>query len=378
MKIKNTRNINEKIMAYVEGRQYNSFIATAILLPINTNGVVFSDEKMISNVADHFLENAKRDGVEYTREEALMAAMLLALVRKHNVQGGQFPEALYDEITRNSRIFHRDSFAKEPFLRRIKWKDESTEHLHFAKQITQPYELFCYGASVRGDYGVTIPSLAAFDCKYSYPCIMEGEKIRLSLTPYQIFTTQEAIEKANGNVLILGLGMGYSAYMMHTKDSVSKVTVIEHDPEVIELFEKYTLPQFEHPEKVEVVCGDAFAYMETLEDGTYDFCFADLWENHLDLEVYFRLKKICKRFERMKMNYWIEEELISTLLGMVFVVILEAFYEHMGMAAPTPSGLSEAGSGYLAVLREALKNEEITRPDHVDWYMDPENIMKLI
>ena len=53
-------------------------------------------------------------------------------------------------------------------------------------------------------------------------------------------------------VLILGLGMGYAAYMMHLKDNVSKVTVIEHDPEVIELFEKYTLPQFEHPEKVDV------------------------------------------------------------------------------------------------------------------------------
>ncbi len=378
MKIKNTRGINERIMSYIEGRHHNSFIATAILLPISSGGVVFADEKTVLHVADQFWENAKRDGVEYTRDETIMAAMLLGLVRKHNVQGGQFPEALYDDITKNSRIFHKDSFAQDPYRKNIKYAEGSTLRYALSEQSYQPYELFLYNTPKTVGSGVLIPALAAFDCKWSYPCLKDGEKVLRSLTPYEIQTRQDAIEKAKGRVLVLGLKMGYYTYMAHRKESVEKVTVIEEDAALIEWFRQTILPQFEHPEKVEVIQADPAAYMESCAEESFDLCFVDLWENHLDAEAYFRIRKVCKRFGMKKMEYWIEAHMIETIMGLVFVAILEAFYENAGIVAPSLAGLSDAGSGHLARIREALQNEEITRPDHVDWFMDPENFMKLL
>ncbi len=378
MKIKNTRGINEKIMSYIEGRHASSFIATAILLPISTRSVVFSDEKTVLGVADEFLKNAQNDGVEYTRDEAIMAAMLLGLVRKHNVQGGQFPEALYDEITRNSRILHKDSYADDPYRKKIAIRSESVGKLKLAEQTYYPYEMICYNASTCSDFGVMIPSLAAFDCEYHFPCIMEGEKQRYAVSPYEIETTREAAEAAKGHVLVLGLKMGYFTYLAHLKDTVEKVTVIEQDADLIELFRKAILPQFDHPEKVEVIEADPFAYMETVDEASFDYCFADLWMNPTHAEPYFRIKNICRRFSMTKMRYWIEENMIGTGMGLVFVVILEAFYEMIGIQAPVTDGLSGTGNLQLEMMRKALAHEEITRPDHVDWYMDPENILKLL
>jgi AraC-like DNA-binding protein len=60
----------------------------------------------------------------------------------------------------------------------------------------------------------------------------------MSITPNEIVTMREPVARASGRVLTLGLGLGYYAYMVHLKEDVTDVTVVEREQAVIDLFEK--------------------------------------------------------------------------------------------------------------------------------------------
>ena len=128
---------------------------------------------------------------------------------------------------------------------------------------------------------------------------------------------EEPISKAHGRVLVLGLGLGYYPFMISKFDHVNEIVIVERQKEVIELFNKYLLPQFSHKEKIRVIQADALGYVKELrseegfaadDSGRFDFCFADIWENHVDgAEAYVRLKPHERRLPHTEFAYWIED-----------------------------------------------------------------------
>ena len=98
----------------------------------------------------------------------------------------------------------------------------------------------------------------------------------------------------------------------------------------------------------------------------------------MDLVPYLDTKKICRKFHKMKQSFWLEESLTDMLVNMAFVTILEAFHENLGLAKPNPEGVSQEGKQVLDILRTMLEKEEISRPDHIDWYLDPVNLLKML
>lgn len=200
----------------------------------------------------------------------------------------------------------------------------------------------------------------------------------MSITPNEIFTMENSIKEAFGNVLTLGCGMGYFAYMVSEKDDVSHVTIVEKEQDVIDLFTNFILPQFAHKDKITIIKADAFDYMEQLKDGKYDFCFADIWTGHNDTVPYLKLKKLCKRFQQMKLSYWIEDALIATIIGFVYMIILEEFYKNQNMDVPQVPELPDEERYKLDFLKELLKDAEISRAEHVDYYLDYKNIINLM
>ena len=131
---------------------------------------------------------------------------------------------------------------------------------------------------------------------------------------------KEPIARASGNVLTLGLGLGYFAFHASQKETVTSVTVIEREHDVIELFQKLILPQFPHKEKIRIIRADAFDYMQTeLPKASYDFIFADLWHDASDgLELYLKLKQMESNAHGTPTDYWIEPSLLSCLRTMVY------------------------------------------------------------
>lgn len=91
--------------------------------------------------------------------------------------------------------------------------------------------------------------------------------------------------------------------------------MVERDREVIGLFEKHILPQFEHPEKVRLVCADAFEYAkEQMPKDGFDFVFTDLWHDPSDgVEAYLKMKQYEPLLPGAQFTYWIENTLLHYL-----------------------------------------------------------------
>ncbi|WP_049818875.1 O-methyltransferase [Geotalea uraniireducens] len=99
----------------------------------------------------------------------------------------------------------------------------------------------------------------------------------MSLSPHEIESQELGCRYAHGHTVVMGLGMGWVAINMALSPAVSKVTVIERDPEVIELF---GLSRALHglaaeiAGKIRIIRADA---LEWQPDEAVDFLYADIW-----------------------------------------------------------------------------------------------------
>ena len=113
--------------------------------------------------------------------------------------------------------------------------------------------------------------------------------------------------------------------MSHLTDNVDSVTIVEQDERVIELFTKYILPQFSHPEKVRIVNSDAFEYAEkTMPTEHFNYAFVDTWRDASDgLPMYERMKTLEHLSPETEFSYWIERFIISRQRALRFADLME-------------------------------------------------------
>jgi spermidine synthase len=102
-------------------------------------------------------------------------------------------------------------------------------------------------------------------------------------------------------------------------DEVSSVTVVDVNPNVIELFNKYILPQFERRDKVRVILADAFEYAEkTAPYENYDYIYADTWHDVSDgVDMYNRFKALERFTPSAEHTYWIEKTMKCYTDGLI-------------------------------------------------------------
>ncbi|MCR5078840.1 MAG: hypothetical protein K6B65_02840 [Bacilli bacterium] len=152
------------------------------------------------------------------------------------------------------------------------------------------------------------PNVGCFTASYLQPTISKGGEIWMSLIPHEIETMREAFSSFKGNVLIYGLGLGYAAFEASNKKEVDKVTVIEKDKAIVDLFKKHILPLFPNRDKVEIVLMDAIDFAKGNKNKEYDVLFADLWRTGEDgLPLFAKLRK--NEGAAKENHYWIEEEI---------------------------------------------------------------------
>ena len=183
-----------------------------------------------------------------------------------------------------------------------------------------PYEPFVCNHPVLTKELREIPQIGYFSEEFVFPAVMENGIEWMTVTPNEIETMRTPIAESRGQVLTLGLGLGYYAFHASEKEEVEHVTVIERDPEVISLFCTHILPQFPHREKITVVEADAFDYLDKkLPNKKADYLFADLWHDASDgLDLYLQIKKYERKYPQIQFSYWIEPSLLSMLRQMVF------------------------------------------------------------
>ena len=376
MKLRHTRRIDEKMTYLLEGR--------AIVVPfINTILRAFCGNELIPQNYQKDRERIKEamleisDAVEMPEEEIdrqLIVSMLRNLFPPE-MDGGileTFLTVIYQKIERLSI----EEYENNPYYQNIHFDTVQEEDIVLTNGSYQPYEVFLTNtAEMFLKLPVVLPNIGFFKEQFSFQSIgmKSVSKAMMTITPVEINTMKEPIANAKGKVLMLGCGLGYFAYMASLKEDVESVTIIEKDPAVIKLFTEHILPQFEQKEKIQVTEADALTYLDTLQDGTFDYCFADIWLGADEFALYMAVKDRTKHMKKMKTDYWIEDAFMKQLVSNVFTEIGSAYAGRNIYHCITTEERHK-----INYLHRLLKNEEITSPEQIDNLLNPETILKRI
>ena len=155
-----------------------------------------------------------------------------------------------------------------------------------------------------------------FDLRGEYSEFKEGTYLELktkdssffnivmSDTPMELRTNSEIICKAEGNVLIGGLGIGAILLLIQEKPEVNSIIVIEKHKEIIEMVKPF-LPL---NNIVKIIEGDLFEWIPKI-DNKFDIIYLDIWnnvcsDNLRDMNI---LRKRFKKFlnKEKNRNTWI-------------------------------------------------------------------------
>lgn len=219
------------------------------------------------------------------------------------------------------KLIDYQKYKDNPYYKNIKIKDIRDGKYELKYDSYYPYEVFPLDDIKVDNHYYEHSSLGFSKEEFPFIVLNEEKVTWMSITPNEINTMQKAVDEAKGNVLVFGLGLGYYPYMISLKDDVKNITIIEKDKKIIEIFNKYLLPQFEHKNKIKIIEMDATKY--SFDDKTYSYVFIDLWKTPDDgIDLFLLFKKKEKEYKSTTFSYWLNDSFYAfirrcfiTLLG---------------------------------------------------------------
>ena len=301
MKIVYNPNLKTKIDEIIRINQINTWIA-GLFNEVNSYTDFFSKDKI-----DYFIKKGHSEA----------EAMTAIICGEFNLERDEELDAILTEfVSERIKCLEAKEYLNNEYATRIK---ATGRYKQYALRMIdyEPYQTFAYDEiSVTKDYK-EYSAIGYFKKPFSYLALCEGNNIWMSLNPNEIETMKPFIDKGQGNVLVLGLGMGYVPFMMSLKDEVKHITIIEKDQNIINLFNNLLFTHFVNKNKITIIKDDAIKYVS--KNNKYDYIFADLWHTPEDgLDLYIELKRINK-----DIDCWLETSLIAMLRRCMITLIEE-------------------------------------------------------
>lgn len=217
-------------------------------------------------------------------------------------------EKLLSYIEKHTTIYNAKEILENPYYKTVRITEDTRNGITLKENNYLPGEFFqTYRSTYDDKDPFAYADIGLFDDEVHFPMILEEGNVWMSVVMSEILSMQEPIQKAKGNVITYGLGLGYYTFMVSEKKDVESITVIEMNPDVIALFKKNLLPQFPHKEKVKIIQADAYEYVKTQKDGQYDYAFSDFWGGMVDgVQLYLPFARASAKFKKTKSDYWIE------------------------------------------------------------------------
>lgn len=260
--------------------------------------------------------NEITNGNKQGEEKAFIS--FLANVFSENDEDVRVIEKEY--LSKGIKRLSPEEYLNNPYFANIKIPIKQENNWNLGYQSYKPYEGFIYRDIITESDYTEIPQIGYFDKDFSYPTVFENGIEWMAIKPNEIETMKEPIKNARGRVLVYGLGIGYFAYMVSEKNEVDAITVVERDQNVIDLFNKYILPQFPNKAKITIVKSDAFEYAKNeMKKGSYNYIFTDLWHDVSDgVDLYVKMKKYEALCPNSHFDYWIEKSILSSIRWSIF------------------------------------------------------------
>lgn len=287
-------------------------------------------ERFPELITGDMMDELCADG-DITRTEAF-SAILTEAFGLDDGRGGDDRRLIRDYIRPSVRELDPKRYTENKYYKNIKIENVRDGAWELRQECYPAYRGVIAGDMIiNPDFSETAP-LGFFAEDFHFPAVLENGNEWMTLTPVDLDTSDEAINAAHGRVITFGLGLGYYAYMVSEKECVESITVVERSEDVIRLFKKYILPQFSHPEKVEIICDDAFLYAKhKMPEGRFDYAFVDTWRDASDGAPMYERMKPCEALNPdTEFSYWIENFLISRLRAQKF----EELYKKVSDGAP--------------------------------------------
>ena len=299
--------IKTKVKSIVDTNAINMNIADMLTAAFSYTDIINPDE-----VRQYIKEG-------YSEEEAITEILFGFYGLDHNDENN---DVLTRYILNNLKKLCPLEYLNNPYVKNIKVNSKLGKY-QLRNISYEPYQLFAYDDIYLDEYK-EYSRIGYFSSDFHYLALTEGNNVWMSLNPNEIETMKPYIAKAKGNVLVLGLGMGYVPYMVSLKEEVKSVTIIEKDKEIIELFKKALLPLFPNKHIIKIIEDDAIRYLNKKE-ATYDCIFADLWHDPEDgLSLFVQLKRI-----NLNIDCWLEVSLYQ-MLRRCMITLLEEQLDNMG------------------------------------------------
>ncbi len=275
-------------------------------------------ERFPELITAEMIDTLTSDG--YISQTEAIVAILCEAFMLDDAKGGDERRIIRDYLRKSVKILDTGRYYSNPYYKNIPIENIRDGNWEYKIEVYPPYRaMICDDMQILPDR-TEIPMLGFFPEEFRFPAVLEDGNEWMTLSPVDIDTVDEAIEKAHGKVVTFGLGLGYYAYMVSRRENVESITVVEKSEKVIELFKKYILPYFDCKEKVKVVCADAFVYAEEIMPSEhFDFAFVDTWRDASDgAPMYEKMKALEHLSANCEFMYWIENFLISRLTALKF------------------------------------------------------------
>ena len=290
-------------------------------------------ERFPEIITKDMIDTLTSDG-DISEKEALVA-LLSEIFALDDAKGGTDRRLIRDYISKSVRILDSEKYKNNPYYKNIRIENLKDGEWEFRLESYEAYRAVIVGDMISESDFTEYPPLGFFREKFDFPAVLEGGNEWMTLTPVDLDTSDEAIDKACGKVITFGLGLGYYAYMVSEKHDVTSVTVIEKSERLIRFFEKHILPQFPHRDKIKIINRDAFEYAEfEMPQENFDVAFVDTWRDASDgTPMYIRMKALEKLSPKTEFLYWIEGFLKSRIRALNFEELLKKV-ENQDIDAP--------------------------------------------
>lgn len=208
----------------------------------------------------------------------------------------------------------REEIMENPYLKNIDVPNITMNNLRLAKKrIIRPEIITKLGVKRRNLKTMRqVNSYFICDKSLRFPGLVEGNQTipLMTVEPFEINSFESFIESATGNVLLVGCGLGYVAYMLSRKKDVTSITIVDKSQDVLDLFNEHILPQFEKKDKIRTIAMDGIDYLRTADLSIYNHVNVDIWYDTIDMiYTYLSCLEIEKENPTVQFSYWLEEEL---------------------------------------------------------------------
>ena len=316
MKI-NYQKLKNKIDALIENNAININVADMLMTAFS-----YTDIFDPNDIKQYIKEG-------YKEEEALIEVLYdFYGLNKDDESNNQ----IMDECFLNAiHKLNPSDYLNDPYVKAIKNKGHTGKYA--LKEITyEPYQLFASDEIKVVNYH-EYSQVGYFDQRFSYLALFMGNSVWMSLNPNEINTMKPFIKEGHGNVLVLGLGMGYVPFMLAKKEEVKHITIIETDKQIVDLFNLLIWPNFVNKEKIMIIQDDAIRYTsDKARCKDYDYIFADLWHDPSDgLSLFIALKKNEVVINK-EIHCWLNTSLIALLRRCMMTLIEETLFDKLSEA----------------------------------------------